>query len=345
MDRYLKLCDHFVFKGHICIVFELFSVSLHKVLRQSPRLSILDIKKIASRILETLDLLKHLHIVHTDLKPDNILLKSSEDLHDVKLIDYGSASIENEVPLSYHIQTAFYRSPEVILKIPYNCAIDMWSFGCFVAEMFIGKPLFPSGNEIFLLHMMAATLKSLPPDTMLKRGERSSEFFHMKGLQNGVDVTKLRDKITHDFSSLDERVMGSESEDSEQDRHCLLDFLKRILVYDPDKRYTPREALNHPFVADAREDIISRSTEESHEIKTPSMNESKFVPTKPLKSILKKSSTLDLNPPLENTLNTAGYLYQPRPSMLHPNGYPPVRMYPQYYSQYQLNQTSHYFSH
>lgn len=124
-----------------------------------------------------------------------------------------------------------------------------------------------------------------------------------------------------------------------------MDFLKRILVYDPDKRYTPREALNHPFVADAREDIISRSTEESHEIKTPSMNESKFVPTKPLKSILKKSSTLDLNPPLENTLNTAGYLYQPRPSMLHPNGYPPVRMYPQYYSQYQLNQTSHYFSH
>lgn len=75
MNRYLQLRDHFVFREHICIVFELLSVSLHKVLRQSPQLSISDIKPIAFRLLETLDLLKSLHIVHTDLKPDNILLK------------------------------------------------------------------------------------------------------------------------------------------------------------------------------------------------------------------------------------------------------------------------------
>ncbi|KAG1151168.1 hypothetical protein G6F38_001505 [Rhizopus arrhizus] len=364
MNGYLQLRDHFVFREHICIVFELLSVSLHRVLRQSPQLSISDIKPIAFRLLKTLDLLKSLHIVHTDLKPDNILLKSSDDLHDVKLIDYGSACIEHEMPLNYHIQTAFYRSPEVILRIPYDCSIDMWSFGCFVAEMFIGKPLFPSGNEAFLLYMMIATLKSLPPDSMLKKGIKSTAFFHLKGTQS--DVTRLREKFTHDFQSLDERVMGCESEETNEDRICLLDFLKKILVYEPDKRYTPQQALNHPFITSSQPHStshihsslsISPTTEESSEIKTPPI---KILPsTKPLKSILKKKESMDLKdlvlppqPQLENTLDsTIAFLYQPRPliqpdpSLLQKNySHPTLMMYPSYYPQYQPNQSSRHFS-
>lgn len=61
-------------------------------------------------------------------------------------------------PLNYCVQTAFYRSPEVILHVPFNCAIDMWSFGCFVAEMFLRRPLFPTGEELTLLHMMTRAL-------------------------------------------------------------------------------------------------------------------------------------------------------------------------------------------
>lgn len=80
-----------------------------------------------------------------------------DNIHDVKLIDYGSALLETE-KLNYCVQTAFYRSPEVILHVEFGCAIDMWSFGCFVVEMFLGRPLFPSGNEATLLHMMVSTL-------------------------------------------------------------------------------------------------------------------------------------------------------------------------------------------
>ncbi|KAG1427688.1 hypothetical protein G6F58_000922 [Rhizopus delemar] len=288
----------------------------------------------------------------------------SDDLHDVKLIDYGSACIEHEMPLNYHIQTAFYRSPEVILRIPYDCSIDMWSFGCFVAEMFIGKPLFPSGNEAFLLYMMIATLKSLPPDSMLKKGIKSTAFFHLKGTQS--DVTRLREKFTHDFQSLDERVMGCESEETNEDRICLLDFLKKILVYEPDKRYTPQQALNHPFITSSQPHStshihsslsISPTTEESSEIKTPPI---KILPsTKPLKSILKKKESMDLKglvlppqPQLENTLDsTIAFLYQPRPliqpdpSLLQKNySHPTLMMYPSYYPQYQPNQSSRHFS-
>ncbi len=45
--------------------------------------------------------------------------------------------------LSAPVQSRFYRSPEVILGLQYGCEIDMWSFGCILAELFTGYPLFP----------------------------------------------------------------------------------------------------------------------------------------------------------------------------------------------------------
>jgi serine/threonine protein kinase len=46
-----------------------------------------------------------------------------------------------------YIQSRFYRSPEVILGHPYTCAIDMWSLGCVLVELFTGEPLFPGNTE------------------------------------------------------------------------------------------------------------------------------------------------------------------------------------------------------
>jgi dual specificity protein kinase YAK1 len=46
-----------------------------------------------------------------------------------------------------YIQSRFYRSPEVLLGLPYSCAIDMWSLGCIVVELFLGLPLFPGTSE------------------------------------------------------------------------------------------------------------------------------------------------------------------------------------------------------
>jgi len=47
-----------------------------------------------------------------------------------------------------YIQSRFYRSPEVILGHQYSMAIDMWSFGCILAELYTGYPLFPGENEV-----------------------------------------------------------------------------------------------------------------------------------------------------------------------------------------------------
>lgn len=49
-----------------------------------------------------------------------------------------------------YIQSRFYRSPEVLLGMPYDLAIDMWSLGCILVEMHTGEPLFSGSNEVRL---------------------------------------------------------------------------------------------------------------------------------------------------------------------------------------------------
>lgn len=62
------------------------------------------------------------------------------------MIDFGSACHERQTVYTY-IQSRFYRSPEVILGIPYTSSIDMWSLGCIAVELFLGLPLFPGTSE------------------------------------------------------------------------------------------------------------------------------------------------------------------------------------------------------
>jgi dual specificity protein kinase YAK1 len=64
----------------------------------------------------------------------------------IKIIDFGSACHETQTVYTY-IQSRFYRSPEVLVGLPYSSSIDMWSLGCIAAELFLGLPLFPGSSE------------------------------------------------------------------------------------------------------------------------------------------------------------------------------------------------------
>lgn len=74
------------------------------------------------------------------------LLRSRLQSPSIKIIDFGSACHEKQTVYTY-IQSRFYRSPEVILSLPYSTAIDMWSLGCICVELFLGLPLFPGTSE------------------------------------------------------------------------------------------------------------------------------------------------------------------------------------------------------
>lgn len=86
-----------------------------------------------------------MEIIHCDLKPENILLKE-ENKSGIKIIDFGSSTFIDEKVYTY-IQSRFYRAPEIMFGIPYTPAIDMWSLGCIIAELYIGYPLFPGESE------------------------------------------------------------------------------------------------------------------------------------------------------------------------------------------------------
>ena len=103
------------------------------------------IKNMAIQLLISLRYLKKLKVIHCDLKPENILLKYyNKSL--IKVIDFGSSCLVDERIYTY-IQSRFYRAPEIILGLPYDYQIDMWSFGCIICELFTGFPIFPGESE------------------------------------------------------------------------------------------------------------------------------------------------------------------------------------------------------
>jgi dual specificity protein kinase YAK1 len=126
------------------------------------------------QILDALCVLREASIIHCDLKPENILLCPGGG-GQLKLIDFGSACFQGRTVYTY-IQSRFYRSPEVVLGASYSTAIDMWSFGCVAAEMFLGLPLFPGASEHDLLGRILETLGPLPPH-LLSAGKHTSKFF------------------------------------------------------------------------------------------------------------------------------------------------------------------------
>lgn len=142
----VRIKDFIVFHKHICIVTELLSISLYDLLEENKftPVNMQYIRTFAIQIFNALAFLKEHNIIHSDIKPENVLLKNRSKTG-IKLIDFGTSMFIHESTYMY-IQSRFYRAPEVILGSPYDFAIDMWSVGCLLAELYLGSPLFAGTN-------------------------------------------------------------------------------------------------------------------------------------------------------------------------------------------------------
>ena len=187
----LRLKDTFIHKQHLCLVFELLSVNLYELIKQNQfrGLSTTLVRVFAQQLLNGLTLLNKARLIHCDLKPENILLKNLESPI-IKIIDFGSACDERQTVYTY-IQSRFYRSPEVLLGLPYSSAIDMWSLGCIVVELFLGLPLFPGSSEYNQVSRITEML-GMPPMWMLEMGKQSGEFFEKTADEYGRRSYRLK---------------------------------------------------------------------------------------------------------------------------------------------------------
>ncbi|KAJ3012750.1 Homeodomain-interacting protein kinase 3 [Thoreauomyces humboldtii] len=268
----VRMQDHFMHQNHLCIVFEMMSVNLYELIKQNQfrGLSTNLVRIFVRHILDALMVLNKARIIHCDLKPENILLKNLESPN-IKVIDFGSACHENQTVYTY-IQSRFYRSPEVLLGLPYTSSIDMWSLGCIAGELFLGLPLFPGSSEYNQITRIVEML-GVPPTYMCEKGKSAKTFFEKLPAQDGRVVYSLKSpeaymkqsgtteqpsKRYFSGTSLVEVInaypsgrKGASPEDLEKEAHhrkCFIDFLHGLLNLNPFERWTPQQARMHPFI-------------------------------------------------------------------------------------------------
>ncbi|XP_024946487.1 serine/threonine-protein kinase PRP4 homolog isoform X4 [Cephus cinctus] len=178
-DRFhcLRLFRHFFHKNHLCMVFEPLAMNLREVLKKYGKDVGLHVKAVRSytqQLFLALKLLKRANILHADIKPDNILVSESKLV--LKLCDFGSASHAHENEITPYLVSRFYRAPEIILGIPYDFGIDMWSVGCTIYELYTGKIMFSgkTNNQMLKFFM---DLKGKMPNKLIRKGTFKDQHF------------------------------------------------------------------------------------------------------------------------------------------------------------------------
>ncbi|XP_046424227.1 homeodomain-interacting protein kinase 2 isoform X3 [Neodiprion fabricii] len=270
--NFVRAYECFQHKSHTCLVFEMLEQNLYDFLKQnkfSP-LPLKYIRPILQQVLTALLKLKQLGLIHADLKPENIMLVDPvRQPYRVKVIDFGSASHVSKAVCNTYLQSRYYRAPEIILGLPFCEAIDMWSLGCVVAELFLGWPLYPGSSEYDQIRYISQT-QGLPTEHMLNNASKTTKFFY-RDMDSTYPFWRLKTPEEHEqetgikskearkyiFNCLDDigqvnvptDLEGGQLCAEKADRREFIDLLKRMLTMDQvERRITPGEALNHAFV-------------------------------------------------------------------------------------------------
>ncbi|XP_018328725.1 homeodomain-interacting protein kinase 2 isoform X2 [Agrilus planipennis] len=269
--NFVRAYECFQHKNHTCLVFEMLEQNLYDFLKQnkfSP-LPLKYIRPILQQVLTALLKLKQLGLIHADLKPENIMLVDPvRQPYRVKVIDFGSASHVSKAVCNTYLQSRYYRAPEIILGLPFCEAIDMWSLGCVVAELFLGWPLYPGSSEYDQIRYISQT-QGLPTEHMLNNASKTTKFFY-RDMDSTYPFWRLKTPEEHEaetgikskearkyiFNCIEDigqvnvpnDLEGGQLMAEKVDRKEFIDLLKRMLTMDQERRTTPGEALNHSFV-------------------------------------------------------------------------------------------------
>ncbi|XP_065070610.1 homeodomain-interacting protein kinase 3-like [Rhopilema esculentum] len=272
--NFVRAVECFTHRNHTCVVFEMLQQNLYDFLRSTKfrPLPLKYVRPILHQVCTTLLKLKSMALIHSDLKPENIMLVDHDrQPYRVKVVDFGSATHTSKAVASSYLQSRYYRAPEIILGLPFNEAIDMWSLGCVAAELFLGWPLYPGPSEYDQIRYIIQT-EGHPDQRLLhsasptKRGRYFRRLINTNGQHEWMlksqdeyeresAKTRKEEGKRYVFNHLEEIALvnfpstlsGHEQMAERIDRAVFVDLLKKMLDLDPGRRIKPAEMLRHPF--------------------------------------------------------------------------------------------------
>ncbi|XP_059162528.1 extracellular signal-regulated kinase 2-like [Physella acuta] len=220
----------------IYLVFEFMETDLHNVIKRGNILKDVHKRYVMYQLFKSTKYLHSGNVIHRDLKPSNILL-DSECV--VKLCDFGLARSLTQISmdetgdpnLTEYVATRWYRAPEILLASHrYTKGVDMWSLGCILGEMLLGKPVFPGSST---LNQIERIMASIPTPSR-------ADIDSLKTLYGVSVLEKAASTAGRNRKSFDDMLPDAPADG--------VDLMKKLLHFNPDKRITAEEALQHPFV-------------------------------------------------------------------------------------------------
>ena len=235
----LYLIESFCVKNKYYIVTPLHGLSIADYLIKD----VLDktyIRVFSKQLIQAVDFLHQHNIVHTDVKPTNIVLSSLEnDLEKgIRLIDLGNAEKEEELKKENEERkfiTKDFRSPEIALSLSLDRNVDIWSIGCVVYRMYKNKKIIKvkeSRPNRMINRRIVEQARSLCPNGSEDMIEKSSESFKAE-LEEPKNSYQEKFEASFDLADDYEKLLS--------------DLLKRMLQFDPHLRISTEDALKHKF--------------------------------------------------------------------------------------------------